>query len=179
MATIWLPIAENSAPIKQIIVTCVRILTGVILLTAGVAKVTGFDVFVTQVALYDILPMSLVRLASYCLLSAEITIGFVLIVGYFSRGASILSVSLFTTFIGALSLALWRELPLEDCGCQNFLFSLFNWDVSLSWTVVFIDTLLLAGSLLVANTDSGGYGVDFFVYKRTDSEGNDATDTDH
>jgi len=142
-------------------------------------KVADFSVFVTQVALYDIVPMPLVRIASYCILASEITLGSALILGYFSRGASILSVGLFGIFICVLTLALWRALPLDDCGCENILFDLFHWDADLSWKEVFIDLVLLVVCLFVASTDSGGYGIDSFVRKDTLSGGNYATDTNH
>ena len=167
MATFRLPFTDFVKPVKPILVTIVRVFIGCLLLSAGLAKILDFNAFTTQVALYDILQMSTVRIASYCLLSAEITIGIALIVGYFSGGASILSAGLFAIFITFLSVGLLRDLSLEDCGCQNLIFNLFYQDVKLSWTIVSIDTFLLVGCLFVASTDSAGYGVDFFVRKKT------------
>lgn len=167
MATFRIPSADIIKTIKPFLVTVVRVFIGCLLLSAGVSKVLDFSSFTTQVAFYDILPMSTVRIASYSLLSAEITIGIALIVGYFSGGASILGAGLFAIFITFLSVGLLRDLSLEDCGCQNLIFNLFYEDVKLSWTIVSIDAILLVGCLFVAGTDSGGYGVDFFVRKNT------------
>lgn len=167
MATFRIPSADLIKTIKPFLVTIVRVFIGCLLLSAGMSKVVDFSSFTTQVALYDILPMSTVRIASYSLLSAEITIGIALIVGYFSGGASIYGAGLFAIFITFLSVGLLRELPLEDCGCQNLILNLFYRDVKLSWTIVSIDAVLLVGCLFVAGTDSGGYGVDFFVRKNT------------
>ena len=167
MATFRIFSADFIRTIKPFLVTVVRIFIGCLLLSAGLSKVVDFNSFTTQVALYDILPMSTVRIASYCLLSAEITIGIALIVGYFSGGASIFGAGLFTIFIIFLSAGLLRDLSLEDCGCQNLIFNLFYRDVKLSWTIVSIDTVFLVSCLFVTGTDSGGYGVDFFVRKNT------------
>lgn len=166
MARIRLPFADYVKTIKPSLVTIIRVFIGCLLLSAGLAKILDFNAFTTQVALYDILPMSTVRIACYCLLSAEITIGIALIVGYFSGGASILSAGLFAIFIAFLSVGLLRDLSLEDCGCQNLIFNLFYRDVKLSWTIVSIDIVLLMGCLFVTITDSGGYGVDFFIRKK-------------
>lgn len=165
MVTIRIPVAKDNPAIERITITCVRVLIGVVLLTAGMAKVANFSTFVTQVALYDLVPMSIVRLISYLILSAELSIGLALILGYFSRGTSILSAGLFSIFIWALSQALWQGLPLDDCGCENVFFNLFDWSVDFSWKIVFVDAILLAGCLLVAISNSTGYGMDAFLRK--------------
>lgn len=167
MAAFRLPFADFVKPVRPILATIIRVFIGVLLLSAGLSKIIDFNAFTTQVALYDILPMSTVRVASYCLLSAEMTIGTALIIGFFSGGASILAAGLFAIFITFLSAGLLRELSLEECGCQNLIFNLFSRDLRLSWTIVSLDTVLWVGCLFVAVTDSGGYGVDFFIRKKT------------
>ena len=167
MATIQLPFADYVKTIKPLLLTIVRVCIGCILFSSGMAKILDFNAFTTQVALYDILPMSTVRLSSYCLLAAEITIGITLIIGYFSGGASILGAGLFAIFIAFLSIGILRDLSLDDCGCKNMIFNLFSKDVNLSWTIVSIDSVLFVCCMFVASTDTAGYGVDFFIKKKT------------
>ena len=162
MAAIRIPTAKNNPTIEHIAVTCVRILIGIILLTAGLAKVADFSTFVTQVALYDVVPTPAIQFMSACLLSAEIALGLALTLGYFSRVASILAAGLFGIFIVVLAQALWRDMSLDDCACRNILFGLFHWEVGLSWKMVFVDAILLVGCLFVAIANSTGYRMDFF-----------------
>ncbi len=143
--------------------TSVRLFIGVILLVAGVTKVTDFGAFIRQVALYDLVPIWVVSPASHLIVSAEITGGILLILGYYTRGAVLLSAGLFSVFIVALLSAQWRALPIDECGCGNFLFDLLGVESSLGWKPVLFDLVLLAGSFLIARTRPPcGYGVDFY-----------------
>jgi len=115
-------------------ITVLRVFLGSVLFSAGVAKMANFPLFLRYISLYDLLPPSLVTPTGYLLLSAEISIGALLIIGYFSRGAALLGGILFLTFSMALSSVIWRGLPLEDCGCENVLFKLFG--ARLDWKAV-------------------------------------------
>ena len=81
--------------IPSILVTVLRIMLGAILLFAGIAKLSNFSAFVNDVASYQMLPTGMVKPISYLLVSAEITLGITLGIGYFSRGAGILTSSFF------------------------------------------------------------------------------------
>jgi len=142
-----------------LLITLFRIFLGTILFFAGVAKVTDFIGFVGLMARYDLLPMSFVTVFSYLLVSAEIIVGAALILGYFSRGAGLLAAMLFLTFAAAMASALWRALPLDECGCANILFDWFGTSVNLTWKGVFLDGLLFIGSLIVACASQPGYGI--------------------
>ena len=158
MAVSRVSIVRNNLSIRHIAVTCVRILIGLILLTAGFAKITDFSTFVAEVALYDLVPISAIEFMSVCLLSAEIVLGLVLTLGYALRIASILAAGLFGIFIIVVAQALWRNMSLDDCACRNILFGLLHWDMDLSWKVIFVDAILLVGCLFVAITNSTGHG---------------------
>ena len=158
MAVSRISIVRNNPSIRYIAVTCVRILIGLVLLTAGFAKITDFSTFTAEVALYDLVPISAIEFMSACLLSAEIVLGLVLILGHALRVASILAAGLFGIFIIVVSQALWRNMSLDDCACRNILFGLLHWDVDLSWKVIFVDAILLVGCLFIAITNSTGYG---------------------
>lgn len=149
--------------IVPLLITLLRVFLGAILFLAGASKMMSFRTFVGTVALYGILPMSLVAPASYLLVSAEITLGAALILGYFSRGAGLLAACLFLTFAMALAWVLWRKLPVEECGCANLLFDWLGLSTQPNWKVVFLDLLLWVGSFLVARSPKQGYGVEFLL----------------
>lgn len=150
---------ELPMKIASLLITLLRVFLGTILLLAGMAKVAEFRAFVGHVALYGILPMSLVASASYLLVSAEITLGAALIIGYFSRGAGLLAAVLFLTFAMAIASVLWRDLPVDECGCANILFDWLGGSENLSWKSVFLDLILFIGSLVVACVSQPGYGI--------------------
>ncbi len=156
--------------IPLILVTLLRVVLGAILLFAGITKLMGFSIFITNVDSYQMLPIGLVKPISYLIVSAEITLGIVLIIGYFSRGAGILSMLLFLIFAVALTNALWRELTIADCGCGNFLFSLLDlMGLTISnepnWKIVFVDIVLAASCLGVVSSTQQGYGLDSLIQK--------------
>ncbi len=159
--------------ILSMLITCLRILLGAILLFAGIAKLSNFGAFIVNVDSYQMLPTGFIKPISYLLVSAEITLGLVLIIGYFSRGAGILSSFLFLIFAVALANVILKKLPISDCGCGNFLFSLFDiigfQITTVSWRTVFMDIVLAAVSFGIANSPHQGYGLESLMTKMSES----------
>ena len=156
--------------IPLLLVTVLRIVLGAILLFAGITKLMGFSTFATNVGSYQMLPIGLVKPISYLIVSGEITLGIVLIIGYFSRGAGILSMLLFLIFAVVLTNALLRELTITDCGCGNFLLSLLKLlGLTVSnepnWKIVFVDIVLAVSCLGVISSPQQGYGLDSLIQK--------------
>ncbi len=154
--------------IPSLLVTTLRIILGAILLFAGIAKLANFNAFVTDVAGYQILPTGLAKPISYLLVSEEITLGIALSIGYFSRGAGILASFLFLIFAIALANVLWRELPVADCGCANFLFTIldflgFSISTTPNWKMVFVDIGLGVTCFGIACSPQLGYGLESFI----------------
>lgn len=161
--------------IPSILITSLRILLGAILLFAGIAKLSNFGAFVINVESYQMLPTGFVKPISNLLVSAEITVGIVLIIGYFSKGASALAAFLFMLFALGLANVVWKKLPITDCGCGNFLFSLldmlgFQISTTVSWKTVFMDIVLAIGSFGVAIFPHQGFGLDSLMTKMRDNQ---------
>lgn len=152
-----------------LLVTVLRIILGTILFFAGIAKLTNFSAFVTVVVSYQMLPTALVKPISYLLVSAEITLGIALSIGYFSRGAGILASLLFLIFAAALTNVLLQKLPVTDCGCANFLFSLLDslgFMVSTpTWMLVFSNVVLAVMSFGTARSPQRGYGLESLIHQ--------------
>ncbi len=150
-----------------LLITVLRIILGTILFFAGIAKLANFSAFVPAVVSYQMLPTALVKPVSYLLVSAEITLGIALSIGYFSRGAGILASLLFLIFAAALTNVLLQKLPVMDCGCANFLFSLlenFGFTISTpNWMLVFADGILAAASFGIVCSPQQGYGLESLI----------------
>ncbi len=159
--------------ILSMLITCLRILLGAILLFAGIAKLSNFGAFIINVDSYQMLPLGFVRPISYLLVSAEITLGVVLIVGYFSRGACILSSFIFLIFAVALANVILKKLPISDCGCGNFLFSLLDiigfQITTVSWRTVLMDIILATVSYGIVISPHQGYGLELLMPKMRES----------
>ena len=156
--------------IPSILITGLRILLGAILLFAGIAKLSNFGAFIINVDSYQMLSIGFVKPISYLLVSAEITLGITLIIGYFSRGACILSALLFLIFALILTNAVWRKLPITDCGCGNFLFSLLDMlglqiSTTVNWKTVFMDIVLASVSFGIVISPHQGYGLESLMMK--------------
>lgn len=156
--------------IPSILITGLRILLGAILFFAGIAKLSNFGSFVINVDSYQMLPIGFVKPISYLLVSAEITVGIVLIIGYFTKGASILAAVLFILFAFALTNVVWKEIPITDCGCSNFLFSLldmlgFQISTIVNWKTVVVNAVLSVMSFGVAISPHQGFGLDSLMTK--------------
>ena len=156
--------------IPSMLITCLRILLGAILFFAGIAKISNFGAFVINVDSYQMLPTGFVKPISYLLVSAEITVGIVLIIGYFSKGACTLAAFLFMIFAVALANVVWKKLLITDCGCGNFLFRLldmigFQISTTVSWRTVFMDIVLAAVSFGIAISPHQGYGLESLMTK--------------
>lgn len=161
--------------IPSILITGLRILLGAILLFAGIAKLSNFSTFVINVDSYQMLSIGFVKPISYLLVSAEITLGIALIIGYFSRGACILSSFLFLIFALVLANAVWRKLPITDCGCGNFLFSLLDMlglqiSTTVNWKTVFMDIILAAVSFGIIISPHQGYGIESVTMKMRNNQ---------
>jgi uncharacterized membrane protein YphA (DoxX/SURF4 family) len=160
--------------IPSLLITVLRIILGTILFFAGIAKLTNFSAFVTAVVSYQMLPSALVKPISYLLVSTEITLGIALSIGYFSRGAGILASLLFLLFAAALANVLLQKLPVTDCGCANFLFSLLeNFGITVStpnWMLVFADSIFAAASFGIVCFRQRGYGLESLIQQMQRSE---------
>ena len=154
--------------IKSLMLTVLRITIGMIFLLSGIAKLTSLTVFISNVAAYEILPTLLIKPTSYLLVSAEITLGIALCIGYFSRGSGLLASILFMIFTIVLIVVLLQKLPVTNCGCENILFSFLDTiGVSVptipNWKIVLLDVALAAACFWMACSPQQGYGLESLI----------------
>lgn len=93
-----------------------RVALGVIFLVAAWGKIADPASLAKIIHNYHILPEVLINLAALILPWVEAVIGICLIVGYASRGASLLSTLLLVVFIAAMGYAYSQGYDTQ-CGC--------------------------------------------------------------
>ncbi|MDJ0762444.1 MAG: MauE/DoxX family redox-associated membrane protein [Myxococcota bacterium] len=130
---------------KDVLSVGCRLLLAITFIWACIYKIAYPYDFALQVATYQILPLSLVNLQAIILPWAELVVGVVLVVGWWTRGAALVTCGMNVMFITAIALALSADLQLQ-CGC----FSSSEVGDQLNAGLIIRDIgLLLAGLFLV------------------------------
>lgn len=128
--------------------TAARLVTGVVWIWAGAAKLGDSYQSVQAVRAYDLLPGGLVEPVGYLLPVLEVVVGAALVLGLLTRGAAVVSALLFVAFIVGIASAWARGLEI-DCGC----FGGGGYDPNASsqypWEIARDAALLLASLFLV------------------------------
>lgn len=128
--------------------TAARLVTGVVWIWAGAAKLGDSYQSVQAVRAYDLLPGGLVEPVGYLLPVLEVVVGAALVLGLLTRGAAVISALLFVAFIVGIASAWARGLEI-DCGC----FGGGGYDPDASsqypWEIARDAALLLASLFLV------------------------------
>lgn len=104
------------ADVKSWLALVARIVTGVVWIWAGLAKLTDPYGSAQAVRAYQLLPWQVADLVGHVLPSVEIVVGLALVVGALTRGAGVVSALLFVAFIIGIS-SVWARGILIDCGC--------------------------------------------------------------
>lgn len=96
--------------------TLARLILGVVMLVAGALKIGDPEQSRLAVAAYELLPKALEQPIGWGLPFVEVAIGLLLIAGYGTRVAALVSAVLMVAFVAAVSSAWARGLAI-DCGC--------------------------------------------------------------
>lgn len=102
-----------------------RILAGGVFVVSGFIKLMQpYQNFLAAIQSYEILKGAAAEILAKSMPWGEFIVGIFLILGFWSR-ISILILWVFNTvFIGVIGSALFRRLPIQDCGCFGDSFSL-------------------------------------------------------
>ncbi|WP_338684571.1 MauE/DoxX family redox-associated membrane protein [Streptomyces acidiscabies] len=121
-----------------------RLTLGMVLLSAGAAKLHPRADTQTGIRRYGLLPDRLVAPAARCLPSLELAVGALLCAGTATRAAAVAAAALFSGFAmaGAASLVRGRRIP---CGCHGVL-----GEAPVSWPLVARTCTLAAAAVAVA-----------------------------
>jgi uncharacterized membrane protein YphA (DoxX/SURF4 family) len=93
-----------------------RLILGVVLVWAGLSKITNLEGSVHATSAYQILPYELARVVGYALPFIEIAVGAMLIVGFFTRAMGLIGALMMLAFVIAIA-SVWARGIAIDCGC--------------------------------------------------------------
>lgn len=95
-----------------------RVVPGVVLAASGYLKaVRPSAEFAATLESYWIFPSFLIFPMARIMPWVELVVGLALIVGFLTRPSALVSAGLFAAFVAVLAQALFRKLPMADCGC--------------------------------------------------------------
>jgi putative oxidoreductase len=140
--------AINSTRYGNWLTTSVRIFLGAMLVFSGAVKIVEPDAFSRVIALYDIIPVSLVPYAALGVPALELLLGLMLCAGSKVRAASCLSALLMAAFVVFIAVNVVRGKQF-NCGCFDA--NLFGLDLAerVSPWLVLRDLVFMAGFMLV------------------------------
>ncbi|OLC26953.1 MAG: hypothetical protein AUJ02_04170 [Chloroflexi bacterium 13_1_40CM_3_65_12] len=125
-----------------------RLITGTVLVVAGIAKVrVGHVAVAKSVVAFGVLPIALARVWARILPWVEVGLGFWLFTGLFTSVAAMAAAMLMVLITGAVARALIRG-RIVPCGCFGHASEL------LSWRVVARNAVVIAA---LAGLAIGGY----------------------
>ena len=102
--------------VKDVFLVAARVALAVTFIWACIHKIAHPYEFGLQVATYQILPLSLINLQAIILPWVELVVGVLLVVGFLTRGAALVTCGMNVMFIVAIAMALAADLQLQ-CGC--------------------------------------------------------------
>ena len=148
---------ENGAQDRWLSV-CLRILIGLIFVYAGFGKASApAEEFAAVIEAYYLLPPDWTLPFAQVLPWLELIFGVYLIAGYWTRLSAAAVAAMLAMFVIALGSALFRHIPLENCGC-------FGPGLHLDPKIgVFSDAVLLGCSLWLAWTPASRWSADQWV----------------
>jgi putative oxidoreductase len=138
-------------PIVQ--VGCRLLLAGVFFY-AAIPKIADPAAFAVDIANYRILPGGAVHALAVTLPWIELVVAVLLVLGFWTRAAAILSGLMLLVFIASMASAVVRGLDI-DCGC----FGSSGDSEALGWGTVARDFFFVLPAIVVAGWDRGRYGL--------------------
>lgn len=109
-------IGQRKDIVLDVIAVACRLVLAIAFIWACVHKIYDPYGFAVQVATYQILPLSLVNMQAIFLPWIELLAGLMLVLGFWTRPAALITIGMNIMFIVAIALALSAELQLQ-CGC--------------------------------------------------------------
>jgi uncharacterized membrane protein YphA (DoxX/SURF4 family) len=100
----------------DVLVLVVRVALGLVFLIAGGLKIGHADLFASQIAGFELLPMPLIAPLALLLPFVEVLLGAYLIIGLFTRVAAGVAAFQLAVFAGAIASAVVRGIH-ASCGC--------------------------------------------------------------
>jgi uncharacterized membrane protein YphA (DoxX/SURF4 family) len=139
---------------RDVVSLVCRLAVAAVFLYACLDKLAHPDAFAQNIANYRLVPMPLLHTFAWLLPVAELVVAIALVIGWQTRGASLLAAAMTTVFIVAIASALIRDLDIS-CGCFH------TGDGStVGRDLLLRDLVLLAGALVPIWLGAGRLSID-------------------
>jgi uncharacterized membrane protein YphA (DoxX/SURF4 family) len=129
--------------IHDLIYVLLRISLGCMFTISGLRKASQILRFIHTVDSYQLLPSFISKPVAFLIISIEIAVGLLLLIGWETKSASLISILIILCFITAMAIVLIRKQSVE-CGC----FGEKHYR-SVSYKNIIIDIFLLTALLLI------------------------------
>ena len=147
--------------LKDTSLVALRLLLAGAFIWACVHKIASPRDFALQVATYQLLPLPLVNLQAILLPWVELVCGVLLLAGFFTRPAALVTCGMNVMFIAAISMALATNLHLQ-CGC----FSSSDAGEEMNASLIVRDAFLFAAGAILSWARPGRLSLDHAIEKR-------------
>jgi putative oxidoreductase len=154
----------------RFLLLAIRLVLGFLFAFAGVEKIARPEEFAQAVTNYHLLPIISVSVFAILLPWIELVAGLFLMLGLFTRGSSLLLVSLLCLFALAVAVSIARGLDIS-CGCFGTASAR-----KVGWSTLGEDFIMLGGSLLLYFSPNTPFSLETYVARsRSDSGANPGT----
>jgi len=148
-----------SSPIHALVGAPLRIVLGIVFIWASLYKIAEPREFAMSIALYDMLPLSLVNVLAITLPVVELAAGATLVLGLWTRASALVVNGMLLMFIGAIGYVVFVRGKAEfGCGC--FSPAAEEAGKELATDTLWRDVAYLVGGLYVMFFDDGALGLD-------------------
>jgi uncharacterized membrane protein YphA (DoxX/SURF4 family) len=155
-----------------------RLLLAGVWLVAGGSKVGDLAASVRAVHAYELLPYSVSTVVGAGLPFVELGLGLLLLVGFATRLAALVSAALLTAFVGGIAAAWARGLSI-DCGCFGGGGALAAGESPTYFWEIARDVALLAAAVYLIVRPATRLALDNFLRpEEDDGDGEEARDED-
>jgi putative oxidoreductase len=121
----------------------IRVVLGLVFVYAGILKISDPTAFARSVAAYKILPYALNYLVAAVLPWVETICGLLLVIGYRTRPAAFIIITMNLVFMAALASTIVRGLDI-DCGCFRQ-----GGEKTPAWMAILRDVLFLGAAVFL------------------------------
>lgn len=147
--------------LKEIISIGARVSLAVPFIWACIHKIANPADFALQVATYQILPLCLVNFQAIALPWVELVSALLLIVGFWTRPAALVTVGMNIMFIVAIAMALSADLHLQ-CGC----FASQGAGEEMNMSLIVRDAVFILVAALLMLIGPGRFSLDTLIQKK-------------
>jgi uncharacterized membrane protein YphA (DoxX/SURF4 family) len=148
-----------ASPVHPIVGVPIRVVLGIVFVYASLYKIAEPREFAMSIALYDMLPLSLVNLLAITLPVVELAAGVTLILGFWTRASVVVVNGMLLMFIVAIAYVVYVRGKAEfGCGC--FSPAAEEAGKELATDTLWRDLAYLVGGLYVMFFDDGAVGLD-------------------